>query len=89
MREITIDGVTYPSVVAASRSLGVNRNKIRRWFDLKPVNIAGPLTIRGTEYPSVMAAAQALNISAKAIYAARHEGRLDNVGLSKEQSHAV
>ena len=89
MREITIDGVTYPSVIAASRALGVNRSKIRRCLDLKPVSLVGPLTIRGTEYPSVTAAARELNVSAKTIYEARHAGRLDNVGLSKEKSHAA
>lgn len=83
MRETTIDGVTYPSVMAASRALGINPKTLRAWLDLKPVNIVGPLTIRGTVYPSVTAAARALKLSTKTIYEARKEGRLDTVGLGK------
>lgn len=83
MREITIDGVTYPSVMAASRALGINQKTLRLWLGLKRVNFVGPLTIRGTEYPSITAAARALNLSAKTINEARKEGRLDTVGLGK------
>lgn len=83
MREIAIDGVTYPSVMAASRALGINPKTLRLWLCLKRVNCIGPLTIRGTVYPSVTAAARALKLSTKTIYEARKEGRLDTVGLGK------
>ena len=81
MRKVTIDGVTYESVLAASRALDINAKKLRLCLDLEPVNFRGSVTIRGTTYPSVAAAARAIRISPTTIHEARVAGRLDTVGL--------
>lgn len=91
-KPVTIRGVTYPSVLAAARALGVSPAAIcnaRARGGLETVGLNPtittpcPVAIRGVTYPSQNAAARALGVSAATIYMALERGTLDSVGLMK------
>lgn len=83
-REIFWDGRIWPSITAAARHEGVDRNTIRYWLNLAPSRpVAIATTIRGVTYPSRVAAARALGMSACSINGAAYRGTLDRVGIRK------
>lgn len=82
--EIEWDGRIWPSITAAARYEGVDRNTIRYWLDLPPSRPQStPVTVRGVEYPSIRAAADALGVVHSTVRRAAMQGTLDSVGLRK------
>lgn len=82
--EIEWDGRIYPSISAAARSEGVDRNTIRYWLDLKPSRPQSiQVRIRGRLYPSMKAAAEAIGVAHSTVRKAYISGSLDNVGLRR------
>lgn len=82
--EIEWDGQIWPSITAAARAEGVDRNTIRYWLDLKPSRPSSfPVTIRGRLYPSIAEAARQLGLARSTVRKAMLCGRLDSVGLGK------
>ena len=82
--EIEWDGRIWPSITAAARHEGVDRNTIRYWLALPSSRPhSTPVTIRGVEYPSMKAAGVALGVQQCVVRNAWLRGTLDNVGLRK------
>jgi len=93
-RPVTIRGVDYPSIAAASRALGVRREAVDKAIAAGRLEFCGlgrgipdpmPITIRGVAYPSARAAAQALGVKPSAIYQALHVGDIDRVGRPRRR----
>lgn len=83
--EIMWDGRWWPSITAAARHEGVDRNTIRYWLDLPPSRRASiPVTIRGVDYPSISAAARAIGVQPSTVRSAIARGTLDSVGLVRK-----
>lgn len=87
---VTIGGVSYPSLNAAGRALGVTcvtikSHKAKGTLDTLAAYGARPgkstlVTIRGTTYPSIKAAAHAFGVWPSTVAKARRQGTLDEIG---------
>lgn len=99
-KPVTIKGVTYPSIFAAGKALGVKAQTVRmairrgttdsiglgsKMVDGHQIN-SEPLTIRGVRYPSQTIAAEVLGVTQGAISNAIRRGTLDTVGTGERAS---
>lgn len=89
---VTVRGVDYPSISAASRALGVSTSPLSRALAVGKQDNVGlsrpgavgprqPITIRGVTYKSMTAAARALGIPQTNLTTMRNRGTLDAAGL--------
>jgi hypothetical protein len=90
MREITIDGVTYPSMRAAAIAIGIPYQTFYGVYAAgqPKTNYRAQVTIRGVTYETCKAAAVALGVSPNAIHVAMRANRLENVGLGLRRPKA-
>jgi len=87
---VEIRGVTYPSLAAAARALGVKYVTVHRARALGRLHRCGigragvepmAICIRGREFENAEAAARAFKVTKGAIYTALHRGSIDRIGL--------
>lgn len=95
-RPLTIRGVSYPSIMEASRQLGIHPEVIRQTWTRGTLQEVGlkrksgggvpiPIRIRGITYPSVCAAARALGVIPSTIHRALDRGTLERVALVRKK----
>lgn len=81
--KVLIDGVVYPSVVEAARTLGVNRHTIPKWIKLgKAVKLTDQsvkVIVGETTYGSIGEAAEALGVSRATIRSMLKHGEATKV----------
>lgn len=88
-REITIRGVTYPSIAAAARELGISDSALRGAYARGTENRIGegqmkkPIVVRGVMFESMMQASREMGLSLSTIYGAIERGTLDRLGLGR------
>jgi hypothetical protein len=91
-KPVTIRGVTYESIHAAAREIGVSYSTIQNAIKRSTLDYAGlgyreygnnakSVRIRGVTYPSQVIAAQVLGIKQSGINRAIRRGTLNKVGL--------
>lgn len=96
-RDITVRGVTYPTVQDAARALGVTPNTVYAAMHNGTLDDCGlgkvhpkpmPVRIRGRVYDTARDAARELGVPRQSIYAALRRGTVDNVGFGVAPDHA-
>lgn len=90
MPEVTIRGVTYPTLYAAAKALGVSYASVKNMRKKGRLDMLGvgtgvpmPVRIRGVDYPSTKAAAKALGVSVNTVQSACARGTQDTVGVGR------
>lgn len=89
---VTIRGVTYPSINAAARELGLSvngvwrANKVGRLDQIGSMGNRKPVTVRGVRYETMGEAARALGVSRDTMRRSYKNGTLDFVGTGNSRA---